>query len=175
MTLPATAQAIYDILTADETLMDQLGVYLMPGGAELPAIAVLQASERLPEGTAVAGVEIVITATPQLSPTWMLDNGYRSQPTFRIYVSQWSPEFGGTAVLQSVAERVMAYLPGSSVATIGLSTTEEKAGARLGLLDQMIVRWTNPTAFVAGLDPMVPAPDPEPDLEPDPGFEGDED
>lgn len=162
MSLPATAQAIYDMLAADETLMEQLGSYTLAGGDELPAIAVLRAQERLPEGIVVEGVEVVITATPQLAPTWMLDNGYRSQPTFRIYVSQWSPETAGTALLQPVAERIMAYLPGSSSATIGLTTEEEKAGGGLGLLDQVIVRWTNPIAFVAGLEPPVTEPpDPE--------------
>lgn len=143
MTLPATAGAIYDLLVADAGLLRLLGVYRLPDGQMLPAIACLRRNERLPEGTAIGGVEVVIT-TPRLSPEWLLDGGYRSQPTFRIYVSEWPG--ADRDQLQAVTERVIGWLPGATMTQID----GDPPGEGLGLLEQQVIRWVNPEAHVSG-------------------------
>lgn len=143
MALPATAGAIYDLLVSDAELLRLLGVYQLPDGQSLPAIAALKRNERLPEGTAIGGVEVVIT-TPRLSPEWLLDGGYRSQPTFRIYVSEWPG--ADRDQLQAVAERVIGWLPGATTVQID----GDPPGEGLGLLDQFVIRWVNPEAHVSG-------------------------
>lgn len=143
MTLPATAGAIYDLLVSDAGLLRLLGVYRLPDGQALPAIACLRRNERLPEGTAIGGVEVVIT-TPRLSPEWLLDGGYRSQPTFRIYVSEWPG--ADRDQLQAVTERVIGWLPGATMTQID----GDPPGEGLGLLEQQVIRWVNPEVHVSG-------------------------
>ncbi len=140
MTLPATAQAIYDRLLADTAIAAALGSYTLTDGTTRPAIAVLAANETLPPGTTAVGIELVITAVPGFGPQVLLTTETLTNPTWRIYVMGWR----SIAQLQTVAQRVMALLPGATVASV----EGDAPGEGIGVLDQVVIRWTNPTVVV---------------------------
>lgn len=145
MTLPATAQAIYDLLMADETISDGLGTYTFADGATTPAMVPLFANENLPAGVRIDGIEITITRLPLYGPESLYD-AVLLNPTFRIYIAAW----GSADTLQAMAERVMALLPGSSARSPGAGRdSNNPPGAGLGLVEQVVVAWTNPTAVVS--------------------------
>lgn len=139
--LPATAAAIHDLLLADQTLAAALGVYTFPGGTTRPAMAVLMANEQLPPGTTVDGIEVVITAIPRGSEQLLLTGGTLTNPTWRLYVSGWQT----AAALQTVLNRIIALLPGATSAQI----EGDAPGEGIGVVDQVVVRWTNPTLVVS--------------------------
>lgn len=143
MTLPTTAQGIYDLLAADAVVAPALGTYTPRGGAAIPAIAVLRRNEALPEGTAVAGLEVVILANPDYATETYVTGETGLNPQFRLYVSEWSPS-GSLTALQALAQRIISLLPGSRAMPIG----GDPPGEGLGLLDQYAIAWTNPTQFV---------------------------
>jgi len=140
MTLPATAQAIYDRLLADATIAAALGTYTLADGTSRPAIAVLARNETLPPGTTAVGIEMVITAVPAFAPRVLLGEETLINPTWRIYVMGWQ----SAAQLQAVAERVIALLPGATATSLDGNAP----GEGIGVIDQVIIRWTNPTAVV---------------------------
>jgi hypothetical protein len=168
---PTNAQGIYDLLVGDVTIAQGLGTYRLANGAEMPAIAVLGANQRLPEGTTVTGIEVVIQSMPTLSPEWLLGYGYRNRPTWRIYVVQW-----GMGDLQGMAERVIALLPGAGASSLVSGTAvggmAKVPGDDIGVMDQVVVTWSNDSTVVsAGASVPVPpsgvvvggvAPDVEP-------------
>jgi hypothetical protein len=90
MSLPATAQELYDLLATDAVVAPALGSYTPRGGTAIPAIAVVRRNEQLPEGVAVAGLEVVILNNPDYSPEAMLTGETGLNPQFRLYVSEWS-------------------------------------------------------------------------------------
>jgi hypothetical protein len=90
MTLPTTAQELYDLLVGDAVVTAALGTYLPSGCTAIPAIAVVRRNEQLPEGVAVAGLEVVILSNPDYSPEAMLTGETGLNPQFRLYVSEWS-------------------------------------------------------------------------------------
>lgn len=139
MPLPATAEAIYDLLVADAAISAGLGTYTFANGDTLPAIGCYFDRETLPPGTLVDGIEIAITRLPGYGNQAAYD-GSLSNPTWRIYVSG----FHAAASLQVMAERVMALLPGSS----GAPLAGDPPGEGIGVIAQVVITWTNPTAFV---------------------------
>jgi hypothetical protein len=90
MSLPTTAQGIYDLLAGDAVISAALGTYTPRGQSPVPAIAVVRRNEQLPEGVAVAGLEVVILNNPDYSPEAMLTGETGLNPQFRLYVSEWS-------------------------------------------------------------------------------------
>ena len=90
MALPTTAQELYDLLVGDAVVAAGLGTYTPRGGTTIPAIAVVRRNESLPEGVAVAGLEVVILNNPDYSPEAMLTGETGLNPQFRLYVSEWS-------------------------------------------------------------------------------------
>ena len=139
MPLPATAQDIYDVLLADATIAAALGTYTLADGTSRPAIAVLAANESLPPGTTAVGIELVITAVPGFAPS-LTQEATLPNPTWRIHVMGWQ----SAAQLQTVAQRVMALLPGATAASV----EGDAPGDGIGVIDQVVVRWTNPTVVV---------------------------
>jgi hypothetical protein len=140
MTAPATAQEIYDLLVGDDTISDALGTYSLPGGTSMPAISVLASGESLPSGTVTGGIEITITAVPNQAEELLLSDEVMLNPTWRIYVIAW----GALGQLQAVRNRIVALLPGAT-------STQPKAdppGEGLGVMEQMVIRWTNPAVVV---------------------------
>jgi len=140
MALPTTAEAIYDLLLADAAIAAALGDYTMADGTTQPAIAVLATNETLPPGTTAVGIELVITAVPRFGPQVLLTEGTLTNPTWRIYVMGWQ----SAAQLQVVAERVIALLPGATANSVD----GDAPGEGIGVIDQVVIRWTNPTAVV---------------------------
>jgi hypothetical protein len=140
MTLPATAQAIYDRLLADATIAAALGTYTLADGTSRPAIAVLAANEKLPPGTIAEGIELVITAVPGFANRVLLTTESLPNPTWRVYVMGWQ----SAAQLQVVAQRVLALLPGASATPV----PGDAPGDGIGVIDQLAITWTNPTVVV---------------------------
>lgn len=138
--MPSSAQAIYDRLAADAVVSAALGVYVLPTGATLPAISVLAANETLPAGTAAGGIEVVITRIPGYAPRALLTAETLLNPTWRVTVLAWD----SLANLQPVVERIIALLPGATATTI----PGDAPGEGIGVLDQVVITWTNPTAMV---------------------------
>jgi len=138
--LPTTAQQIYDRLTADPVVSAGLGTYLLPGGASLPAISVLAANENLPPGTVAGGIEITINRMPGLMPQPLLTGETLLNPTWRIYLVAWD----ALGSLQALAERVICLLPGATASGI----QGDPPGEGLGVLEQVVITWTNPTVVL---------------------------
>lgn len=139
MTLPATAEAIYDLLTADAALLAALGTYSVPGvSGTRPAVAVLRDGESLPQGTEPTGVELVIRKASEYDPQLLYD-GQLLRPPFRLYVVQWAVATGGALSIDAVVRRVLALLPGARAASPGVPEGFGDAG-----LDQVVISWTNP-------------------------------
>lgn len=137
--LPATAAAIYDLLTGDQAISAGLGTYLLPGGDTMPAASVLAANEKLPEGVVAGGIELVITRVPGFAPAATY-SGVLPNPTWRIYLVAWSD----VGDLQGLAQRVLFLLPGSTATTV----PGDAPGSGIGVLDQVAITWTNPTVAV---------------------------
>jgi len=140
MTAPATAQDIYDLLIGDESISDALGSYTLPDGTSLPAIGVFASGDSLPSGTVTGGLEVVITETPNQAEEILLSDEVLTNPTWRIYVIAWD----AIGSLQAVRNRIIALLPGAT------SSQPPKAppGEGLGVMDQVVIRWTNPTVVL---------------------------
>lgn len=140
VTLPATAEAIYDRLVADTAIAAALGTYTLADGTSRPAIAVLAANESMPAGTIAEGIELVITAVPGFANRPLLSTETLPNPTWRIYVMGWQ----SAAQLQAVAQRILALLPGAKTTPID----SDAPGKGIGVVDQVVVTWTNPTLVV---------------------------
>lgn len=149
MTLPTTAQGLYDLLAGDAVVAQALGTYTPRGGAAIPAIAVVRRNESLPEGVAVAGLEVVILNNPDYGTEAYLTGETGHNPQFRLYVSEWSPSADLTA-LQALAKRIISLLPGCRAMPIGGDQRGQgdPNGQGLGVLDQYAIAWTNPTEYV---------------------------
>jgi hypothetical protein len=137
---PTTAQAIYDRLLADTTLAANLGTYTLKDGTTRPAVAVLAANEAMIPGVSNTGVELVITDIPGYAPQTLIGGEVLPNPTWRIYLVAW----GDTAGLQTIAQRVMVLLPGSSAASV----EGDAPGEGMGVVDQTVIHWTNPAVVV---------------------------
>ena len=140
MALPVTAAELFDLLMADEVISDGLGSYTFADGTVLPAMAPVFAGQSLPPGTQVEGIEISISRMPLYGPQPTYES-VLTNPTFRIYVAAWS----AADTLQAMAERVMALLPGATSRAI----EGDPPGDGIGVIDQVVVAWTNVTAVVS--------------------------
>ena len=143
MSLPTTAQGVYDLLAGDAAVTAALGVYLPRGGTPIPAIAVVRRNESLPEGVAVAGLEVVILANPKYGTEPYMTGETGLNPQFRLYVSEWLPS-ADLSALQALTQRIVSLLPGCRAVPID----GDAPGQGLGLLDQYVISWTNPTQYV---------------------------
>ena len=140
MTAPTTAQEIYDLLVGDDAISEALGTYTLPGGDSLAAISVLASGDALPSGTVTDGLEVVITETPNQAEELLLSDEVLTNPTWRIYVVAW----GAVGELQAVRNRIVALLPGAT----STQPQREPPGEGLGVMDQVVIRWTNPCVVV---------------------------
>jgi len=137
MTLPTTAEAIYDLLLADATVADMLGTYLLPGATDpIPAIAVLLPLEDKEDGTVITGVEIVIARVPSGQSTPFMTGGETTGGLFRLYVTQWTPPDNGPYLVDAMCRRIGQLLPGAS-------WRDNTLPDGLGGLAQMAMLWEN--------------------------------
>jgi hypothetical protein len=149
MSLPTTAQGIYDLLAGDAVVSAALGTYTPGGQSPVPAIAVVRRNEQLPEGTAVAGLEVVILNNPDYGTEAFLTGETGLNPQFRLYVSEWLPS-ADLSALQALTQRIVSLLPGCRAVPIrgDQRGSGDPNGQGLGLLDQYAISWTNPTQYV---------------------------
>jgi hypothetical protein len=149
MTLPTTAQGIYDLLVGDAVVAAALGTYTPRGGTAIPAIAVVRRNESLPEGLAVTGLEVVILNNPDYTTEAMLTGEQSLNPQFRLYISEWSPA-SGLLALQALTQRIISLLPGCRAVPISGDQRGQgdPNGQGLGVLDQYAIAWSNPTQYV---------------------------
>lgn len=140
MTAPTTAQDIYDLLIGDESISDALGSYMLPDGTTLPAIGVFASGDSLPSGTVTGGLEVVITETPNQAEQLLLSDEVLTNPTWRIYVVAWD----AIGSLQAVRNRIITLLPGATSS----QPPKDPPGEGLGVMEQVVIRWTNPTVVV---------------------------
>jgi len=141
MALPVTAGEIYDLLVADTTIAANLGTYVFAGGETRPSITVLSASEQLPPGTGISGVEIIISAIAGYNAKVLLTGETILNLSWRIYVMGWR----SIEDLQLVISRIIALLPGATVRqNVFNRFTEEESSQDIGILDQVVIFWTNP-------------------------------
>lgn len=93
-----------------ETLaVDDLGVYTLPNGIQTPAFAVRSPGERLPVGTTVTGLELVLIRNPDLAPI----SQYAAQAAFRtwtLFLVNWDH----AANLEDVAAKIINTYPGTT-------------------------------------------------------------
>ena len=143
MSLPASAQELYDLLAGDVVVMAAIGTYTPRGQSPVPAIAVVRRNEQLPEGVAVAGLEVVILANPDYGTEAYMTGETGLNPQFRLYVSEWLPS-ADLSTLQALTQRIVSLLPGCRAVPIG----GDAPGQGLGVLDQYAISWTNPTQYV---------------------------
>lgn len=93
-------------------LAGSIGTYTLGNAATTPAISVRAVGERLPIGTTVTGMEVVIVRDPELNPI----TAYKEPGAFRewtVYLVDWSD---ATSLEASAAAIVAAY-PGTLVQT----------------------------------------------------------
>lgn len=153
MTLPTTAEEIYDLLVEDATVAEMLGTYLLPGAEEpIPAIAVLLPLEDKAAETVITGVEVVIARVPTGDTAPFMTGGETTSGQFRLYVTQWTPPDDGDYLVDAMCRRIGQLLPGAS-------WRDNTLPDGLGGLAQMAVVWTNEELAVRWED------DPEPEEE----------
>ena len=80
------------------------------------------------------------TYTDGYAPQLLIGDETMLNPTWRVYVVGWQ----SAATLQTVAERVIALLPGAT----GSSIPGDAPGDGIGVLDQVAITWTNPCVMV---------------------------
>lgn len=154
MTLPTTAQAIYDLLEEDATigipavegqtpstagtLTPLLGTYRLKGASgTMPALAVLMPLEERPAGLITQGVEVVILRIPSGQTEEFMTGGETISGQFTLYATQWTPSTGGAYNVEAVARRIAQLLPGAT-----WTTNTPPDG--LGGLAQLAITWNNP-------------------------------
>ena len=138
MTLPTTAQAIYDLLEADSQLEPLLGTYLLPGATgTVPALAVLMPLEERPAGLKIQGVEVLIVRFPSGQSESFMTGGETIGGQFKLYATQWTPSAGGDYQVEAVARRIAQLLPDAS-------WTPNTPPDGLGGLAQLAISWSNP-------------------------------
>ena len=94
--------------TLELLLADKLGEYTLSNGYKTPAIAVRADSERLPPGTRVRGMEVVVSRYPEQEPVLQ----YMLQPTTDTW-SVWLVGWDNTAPLIDATHVVLDAYPGT--------------------------------------------------------------
>ena len=92
---PKTAQAIYDAIAADATLMGKLGTYTFrKANGSVPAISIVSPGEDLPALRNVEGVEVVCHDVGDVMPINYLTGASDSRVDFPVFVIAWAPKKG---------------------------------------------------------------------------------
>jgi len=138
MSLPTTAQEIYDVLEADEALMAMLGTCLLKGAEEpIPALSVMWPNEEGEDGTTMEGVEVTIARSSSGDTRPFITGGEETSALFRLYVTQWTVLPTAGFNLDAVVRRVCQLLPGAT-------WSDNSLPDGLGGLGQVAIQWLNP-------------------------------
>lgn len=143
MTLPTTTLAIFDLLAADSTLTQLIGIHTLASGSTRPALAHFFPREAIEPTTIPSGVEIVVWRAPMGTSAVPAQTGEIYQnPTYRLTVTQWEPSIStGAYNIAAVLNRLQILLPGSNVADVTID------GLTTGL-QQAVLTWICPTAVL---------------------------
>ncbi len=138
MTLPTTAQEIYDLLESDEALMAMLGTCLLKDAPEpIPALSVMWANEDGEDGTTMEGTEVTIARTSSGDTKPFSTGGEETSALFRLYVTQWTVLSTTGFNLDAVVRRVCQLLSGAT-------WSDNTLPDGLGGLGQVAIQWLNP-------------------------------
>ena len=96
-------------------LTDQLGEYTLSNAATTPAIAVRAESERLPTGTKVAGLEVVVIRYPEQTPV----RQYLDEVSENFW-TVWLVGWDNTAKLLEAASILLTSFPGTEFQQINV-------------------------------------------------------
>jgi len=109
---PTTAQAIYDVLSADTTFTGLLGTYEFKAGQQITAISIVSAGEDMPALRNVSGVECIIQDAGDFTKSEYISNdAARLTVNWSVFLVAWEPAKG--ADLQAAAERACSRFLGS--------------------------------------------------------------
>lgn len=139
MALPSTATEIYQLLTSDSGLVNDLGLYTFPGGSTAPAIAAYGANETSPAGTMISGVEVVIAQEVEQRPLVFVTGEGQLTQTWRLYVTQYGNQ--GSRLIQQVTTRILANLPGAYSVPVNIPAGPANG---INVLSQVVITWKNP-------------------------------
>ncbi len=96
---PKTAQAIYDAIAADITIMEKLGTYTFrEADGSVPAISIVSPGEDLPALRNVQGIEVVCHDIGDTLPINYLTEAADTRTDFPVFVITWVPKKGGDAL-----------------------------------------------------------------------------
>lgn len=99
----------------ETTLVDLLGVYTLPNGQRVPAIAVRADGEKLPAGWMVSGLECILHWQPIPKPL----RQYGGQVAFNLWMADlvaWS----SAVDLSAATTRLLSQWPGSSFSELSV-------------------------------------------------------
>lgn len=109
---PKTAQAIYDAIAADVTIMEKLGTYTFRGANDsVPSISIVSPGEDLPALRNVEGVEIVCHDVGDTMPITYVTDAPDIRTDFSVFVIAWAPKKGGD--VQEVVNLIIQKFGGS--------------------------------------------------------------
>ncbi len=101
---------LLQLRTQLETLaVEDLGLYTLPNGVQTPAFSVRSPGERLPIGTTVTGLELILIRNPDLTPIPQ----YADQAALRkwtLFLVNWDQ----AANMEDVAAKIIATYPGTT-------------------------------------------------------------
>jgi len=107
---------ILQLRTELETLLvNSLGLYTLPNGAETPAVSVRAPGERMTAGTTVRGVELVLIRDPDMAPI----SQYSNQAAFRTWTA-FLVDWNNDTDLEPLVAAVVEDYPGTTVATVSV-------------------------------------------------------
>lgn len=110
---PTTAEAIYNVLAADNIFTGLLGTYEFTAGQTITALSVVSAGEDLPNIRNVQGVECVIQDAANFERfEYLSAEPVRVSITWNVFLICWEPAKGSD--LQAAAERASSHFMGSS-------------------------------------------------------------
>lgn len=136
--LPISTFEIFDLLAADEQILDLIGVHRLADGSTRVALAHFWPREAIEATTTPEGVEIVVWRSPMGTNSTPTETGETLvNPTFRLTVTQWEPTAGEGLNQQAIIDRIIELLPGANANDVTID------GLTTGL-QQHIVTWLCP-------------------------------
>ena len=125
--------------TIELILKNEIGVYTLANKAQTPAIAVRADSERLPTGTKVEGMEVIVSRYAEQEPVLQ----YKLQPTVDTW-TVWLVGWDNTVNLMDAAHLLLDAYPGSEFTQI---TVPKSWGPTNQIKVELRDLWTTTTVY----------------------------
>ena len=126
--------------TIELILKDQIGIYTLANKAQTPAIAVRADSERLPTGTKVTGLEVVVSRYAEQEPVLQ----YLLQPTVDTW-TVWLVGWDNSVNLMDSVHLLLDAYPGSEFSKL---TVPKSWGPTNQVKVELRDPWLAPDTFV---------------------------